>query len=332
MQYKAQQNQAVLLEGRIPYRLLHDEKGRLKFKWLFTGDLRYTEPFFDESISACLSLPENSSDNIPVTGIEELFDYASGLESVRPSCFIFHISRCGSTLLSQMMSEEERCIVLSEVPILDDLLQLRYHPAVRSMPPIEKLFKAVLHILGQRKAADEKYLAIKLDSWHTLFYDDLRAWFPAVPFFLMHRNPAEVIRSHAKQPGRHAVPGVLEPSMFGLNYNMACAMPAGMYLQYVLTCYLKKYLEILGSGNDVYMLNYHDGSVSMVERVIRICNMEISETLTEKMITRAGFHSKSPKLSFSGDGQVTAVQHTSPELEQLFQKLILLSGKSSIAN
>lgn len=75
-----------------------------------------TEPFFDEYISRCRQQLFNQIIQ-PCTSISVTCDQANYLENSEPSGFIFHLSRCGSTLISGCLSELETTCVFSESPL-----------------------------------------------------------------------------------------------------------------------------------------------------------------------------------------------------------------------
>src|SRR5690606_34626620 len=123
------------------------------------------------------------------------------LPAVAPTAFIFHVSRCGSTLLSQLLDLDEANIVLSEVPLLDQLLRLpETFPGI-SRAQQETALQATIRLLGQKRTGHEKQLFIKLDSWHVFFAATLRKQYPSVPFILLYRAPDEVFESHRRHRG-----------------------------------------------------------------------------------------------------------------------------------
>lgn len=309
-----------LLNGWLPYRLVI-ENGAVKFRWLYVGTKKFTEPFFEESIASCLSLPENRNRVFPVTSAEELIELAEQVKMVTLSGFIYHISRCGSTLLSQMLACDQRSIVLSEVPLLDDVLRLRFRKDVQSCPPADKLFKSVLALLGQNRNADEQHLFVKTDSWHILFYDELRQFFPEVLAFLVFRSPGEVAASHAQTPSMQGVPGLLEPGLFGLTRAEVLKMDREHYLEHVLCSYLKKYAVILDSGDPVVGLDYHSGPGEMIQRLFENCGFVADSGVMDKIQERMNFHSKRPGSSFEGDGYRSALMHDFSTAEKLFTRI-----------
>src|SRR5690349_8754340 len=108
------------LENWVPYKLTSLED-LLHCEWLFTGDKEFTEPFFDETIAKCRQLYYRG--RISISSIDVLPHWSNEIESVPPSAFIFHVSRCGSTLASQLLALDQTNIVLSEVPFFDALLR-----------------------------------------------------------------------------------------------------------------------------------------------------------------------------------------------------------------
>ncbi|MEO6742065.1 MAG: sulfotransferase family protein, partial [Chthoniobacteraceae bacterium] len=106
------------LRGWLPHRL-RQGTGVLDCRWLYFGNAAFTDPFFEETTSRCLSLPENSFGPPRITRLDEFPEIASDLDALEPSAFVFHVSRCGSTLVSQLLGLDESCVTLSEVPFFD---------------------------------------------------------------------------------------------------------------------------------------------------------------------------------------------------------------------
>lgn len=170
--------------------------------WITVEASAWREPFFYDTIRRsrrCHPVTTTSLDvllNTPVT------------DAVPPTAFIFHVSRCGSTLLTQMMVEVARNRVLSEPTIVDDLLQSDLPPDMKQQALIQ-----ALKYFGCRQQANIDYLFVKLDAWHLLYMDCIRAAFSQVPCVGLFREPGAVLRSHQRERGRHMVPGMLRVSL-----------------------------------------------------------------------------------------------------------------------
>lgn len=312
------------MAGWIPYRLLPCANGSLNIRWLFVGDHSFTEPFFGDSISICLSHPKNISGSFPVTSAETMMRIAEQIECVQPTGFIYHISRCGSTLVSQLLSCDPNNIVLSEVPLLDDILRLPV--PLGKGPDREQLYKAVLRLLTRRRNKHENRVFVKTDSWHVLFYEELRTWYPEVSTFLMYRSPREVAASQAKHPAMHSVAGVIAASLFGLTEGEAANMLRSSYLDHVLSCYLRAYSDIIKSNPNAVALSYDEGAIAMTEKIFRSCNFMPGQEILAAMRKRAGFHSKNPEKNFSGDIFVSSELEDAMTAEQLYVELKQVIG------
>ena len=226
-----------------------------------------------------------------------LVDWQKEIDEVEPTAFIFHISRCGSTLISQMLGIQPSNIILSEVPFFDDLL--RYGKKHDCMPAILPQLKAAVALYGANRSGKYKQLFIKTDSWHIHFYKKLRALYPAVPFFLLYRKPDEVLRSQQKKRGMQAIPNLLEADIFGFDKVKISTMPLDEYMGIVIESYLTGFLNILQNDKAAFAINYHDGAMQVVNTIASVTNLQITDETKLLMQTRAGFHAKFPEQVFS---------------------------------
>ena len=284
------------IAGWIPIKLYPEDESLL-CRWLYVGDKKFTEPFFDETISACRSLPENGHLKKSMSSTDMLVDWAKAIDIIEPTAFIFHISRCGSTLISQMLGMQPSNIVLSEVPFFDDLL--RYGKQHNCMPKILPQLKAAIGFYGAKRNENHQQLFIKTDSWHIHFYKELRALYPTVPFFLLYRKPDEVIRSQQKKRGMQAIPNLLEADIFGFGKDNISTMPLDEYMGMVIESYLKAFMEILQNDKTAYAVNYHDGAIQITDTIASVTGIGITDEEKLLMQKRAGFHAKFPEQVFN---------------------------------
>jgi len=284
------------VKGWVPVKLF-TERECLQCRWLYVGDKNFTEPFFDDTIAARRVLPENGFLNIRISSIDELADRIKEVDAIQPTAFIFHISRCGSTLVSQMLGIQSSNIVLSEVPFFDELL--RYGKKHDRMPEILPQLKAAVGLYGAKRNEDHQHLFIKADSWHIHFYKELRILYPGVPFFLLYRKPVEVLRSQQKKRGMHALPNFLEPAIFGFDEDKISTMHLDEYMGLVIEGYLHAFLDILQKDRSAYAINYHDGAMEIINIIAAVTSLQISEEEKKLMQERSGFHAKFPTQVFT---------------------------------
>ena len=285
------------IKGWIPLKL-YPEDNNLLCRWMYVGGKAFTEPFFDESIAACRSLfPENWHVKRSMSTTDVMVEWAKETDTIEPTAFIFHISRCGSTLISQMLGVQPGNIILSEVPFFDELL--RHGKKYACMPAILPQLKAAVALYAAKRNGNEEQLFIKTDSWHIHFYKELRALYPGVPFFLLYRKPDEVLRSQQKKRGMQALPNYLEPEIFGFDKDLVSATALDEYMGMVIESYLDAFLEILQNDQMAYVINYHSGAMQIIESIASVTGLPVSESERLLMEKRAGFHAKFPNQVFT---------------------------------
>jgi hypothetical protein len=197
----------------------------LLVEWRWLGDAPFREPFFTETVQRALERPFSLLFPRRTT-----IDALAGVEpELEPNGFILHMSRCGSTLVSQMLAAVPEHLVLSEPLLVNDVLRA---PA----PDEERIRRLRLAVaaLGRRRSGSERGYVLKLDPWATHDLPLIRRAFPETPWLFLSRDPLEVLVSHRRQAGYQMLPSVISPSLFGLDFLSAVTMPFEAYGAYVL--------------------------------------------------------------------------------------------------
>ena len=205
----------------------HD--GKPFVHWCFTEGIDFTDPFFDDTVSRCLSDPYRLL-FWQQRSLDDLVAWAVSHPGLEPAGLIFHASRCGSTLVAQMFAGLPSTLVLSEPAPLDEVLRSRQHEPGLDDETVAERLRAVVSGLGQpRRSADER-LVIKLDAWAILWWPVIRLAFPATPCVFLYREPTEIVASHLARRGSHMVPGFLAPELLidrTLEDGASCALQDG---------------------------------------------------------------------------------------------------------
>ncbi len=103
-----------------------------------------------------------------------------------PAGIVYHVGRCGSTLVSQLLRQHERLVVYSEPLAVNDVLA---PPQAWSRAELT----GALRTLGACFASHAgQPWVVKLSSWNTLYCDMVAEAFPATPWVLCVRDPLEV--------------------------------------------------------------------------------------------------------------------------------------------
>ena len=106
--------------------------------WCYFAGIRPTDPFFQQTVSHALSDPARMLFRRE-TPVEQLGSLARDFPGIAPAGFIFHLSRCGSTLVSRLLATLPRNLVISEAVSYTHLSMIRRRKSwlkgVMGMPP-----------------------------------------------------------------------------------------------------------------------------------------------------------------------------------------------------
>jgi hypothetical protein len=282
----------------------HDDENLLQ--WMRFDEQPFAEPFFDETLMRIrAAFPENRGRVRSTTSLHLLSEHAAS--AAPPDLLIFHTSRCGSTLLAQLLGLDPETAVLAEVPLLDQLLAAGACPELR----------AAAHLLRRGK----QKLVIKTDCWHLLHYETLRSIWPGVPAVALYRRPAEILRSLRKQPGMQAVPGMLSAKQLpGVNPQQH---PNDFFGELMCT-FFSKLQELRTTAPDLLQINYTEGALQMASKTIAHAGFTLTPIQHEKIEKRARYNAKHPNIVFSEHQNEISVPEYLIDAELLYGQLISL--------
>jgi len=290
-------------------------------RWLYLADQPLNAPFFEDTRQRCLNHPYNSGPLSVVSSLDGLIDFAQTVPSVAPSAFIFHVSRCGSTLLAQLLSLDERHIVLSEVPLLDALLRLPPNAGAVPVHQQEQAFRATLQLLSHQRTGRETHVFIKTDSWHSLAYETIRRLYPDTPFVLLYRSPDAVVRSQRNRRGMHAIPGLLSPEHFGFAPDQLAGIDLDVYMATVLERYFEIFLAIADRDTNCTLVNYDADGMVMMRHLIQFLKLKPDEIHYRAMEQRCDYHGKYPNQTFLQEPAAPATPHYLQPALKLYRQL-----------
>ena len=169
--------------------------GRPGLLWMEMPDVSLTEPFFQQTVERAKT--ENNRREL-FTEFDVLLQLEKLLDSVPPTAFIFHSSRCGSTLIANACRAITNSIVLSEANAIDKLVARFITDAGDKVK--ESLYsvflRGVVHAMGQRRTGNEQHLFIKFSCCSFAQIERIRRIWPHVPWIFLYRDPIETIVSN----------------------------------------------------------------------------------------------------------------------------------------
>ena len=284
------------------------QNGALYLRWAYFGDARLREPFFEGDVQRALSRPFNRLIYF-MTPIGKLADWLTTNPGLRPSGFIFHMSRCGSTLVAQMLAALDQNIAVSEASPIDAVVQARALAPGLAPGEQARWLACLIGALGQPRHGERHYF-IKLDCWHTLALPLFQRAFPDVPWLFLYRDPVEVLVSQIAMPGSQMIPGLVRPDGIDLAGCYDPTKPQDFYAR-TLAAICEPVLQHY-SADRALLINYRQLPAALWTAVLPHFGVAADAADRAKFAAAARHDAKRPYFEFAGDA--AAKQQAATEL------------------
>ena len=286
---------AERLLGWTPFRAAVVER-ELQVDWCHLDRLRMIKPFFYETVLQAMREPFNLVFQ-QRTGAAPLAELPPGLPVAG---FVFHMSRSGSTLVSQALAASNSTIVVSEAAPLRSVL--RAAAAGRAgRDEAATWLQGLVNAYAQPRFADEKRLVVKFMAADVLDIALVRQAFPDVPWIFLTRDPLEILASLDASAGIDTVPGTISPKALGLDPDAIMTLPKDAYRCHVLAAFGRTALTALGSGGGL-VLDYSDLPDALWTRIPEYFGFRPDPAAVVLMRSVAQRHAKRPGRPFVPDG------------------------------
>ncbi len=282
----------VILAGNwLPYRY---QPKRKVVSWLVPVG-HAIEPFQDEYLARCSQQLFNQIIQ-PRSSLEFAQLQAINLPHVQPAGFIFHLSRCGSTLISGCLSELDSTCVFSESPLLTELLlddQL-------SLEEREVSLRAFINL--QAAAFPHRpQVIIKWNAWDIFQWELIRRLFPQIPVVFLVRDPVEILASHQRSAGRHMAG---DPGLAGVAPVFSSREESLLVWRCNILAALLSEMGRFISDPKIMRVDYRDLNGNQIEKIAHHFDVFPDSESFQRIIQRLRFHSKVPGVAFASDRQV----------------------------
>jgi hypothetical protein len=304
------------LEGHVPIRV-YWRQSRPMIDWCYLGTERLTDSFFDQTISRCLRRPFNLLFR-PQTPVETLRERAASDPGLSPTGFIFHMSRCGSTLVSQMLAALPRNMVISEAGPIDAMIRAHFHAPHLEVEEQIAWIQAMMSVMARPNHAGQNQFFVKFDCINTLSLPLIRRAFPRTPWIFLFRNPLEVLVSQFRQRGGLLLPGALEPELLGLAVSVLGQMSLNEYCAALLARICEAALDHFPSITG-RLVDYRELPGAVGSSIATHFRISHSAEEIDHLRQTSQFHAKHPHFEFSTDSE-TKQKEASAEVRQLVDR------------
>jgi hypothetical protein len=298
-------NDPASFQNWLPIKLISNDN-KLHVEWIFLSDVRFTKPFFDENITACKmanSMPANQIKN-RITSLNFIIEVARTIETFQPALFIFHTSRCGSTLASQLLCLDEENIVIPEFEMIDSILRINEKGNIVSERERTELIESIILLAGQKRYKNQKRLIIKLDSWHFYYYKELINLFPKSKQMVFFRDPDSIFNSIIKKPGIQFIPELISPLFYGLDLNSEENYDSQKYINNVLISIYSTIEQMKIHNSEIMFHNYKKGMDEILFKIYEFLGIKPDLKIADLVKQRLLYHSKNPGFIHTNDAEI----------------------------
>ncbi|AVS71389.1 sulfotransferase family protein [Paracidovorax avenae] len=291
-------------EGWSPIRLYREPGGELLVDWMRAPPEVTRTPFFADGVQNAMQWPFHQAFRRQ-TPLADLIGWAQVSPGLQPSGIIFHVSRCGSTLVTQAFAALDDHVALSEPPPLDDLLRAEHR--LPGLDPAQALAAARAFASAWAQPSlpghesRRSHLVIKCDCWDTALAGRIAEAWPGTPWLFLYRDPVEVLVSQMQQRAAYLIPGgPLGVNPAGIPFDEALHMGPEAYCARSLGSIYAAMVREFRPGRTL-LLDYRQLPGAILDAIAPHFGMQPGAQATERMQATFGVHAKNPLHPFTPD-------------------------------
>jgi hypothetical protein len=289
-----ERNEALKTGSMMPFAIMGGPSADVLWIDLTGRDMQ--EPFFEQTVQEA----RLAGARVVRTHLDAL----QGARGLRPSGFLFHVSRCGSTLLMNMLKQSPRVTAVSEPAILYHVLATTWR---EQSSYSAALLAGAVSALGQKRTGGEEFYVLKLTSEACLVLPRILAVFPDVPKVFLYRDPLEVLVANMENPAQSWIymdpfVGISRTELTEVNTPLEnCAIALS-----------RKYENALNhAASFARLVNYSELSEEVFRDLLGVFGIRVSEAEIGQMMSEKNRNAKNRGRAFSPDGSAKATKASS---------------------
>lgn len=262
--------------------------------------------------------PSNVAPTLGTTSVEDLLSRVDQPPASRIAALVFHIGKCGSTLLQNILDAHPRIAAVGEPEIFMQIVCGGLDGTAYTESDRRLLFLAALNAYANTVRSPDEHLVVKFTSVCYAGWQEIRTWCPGVPALVVCREPKSLITAHLRSPvmwgGFRTLPRQpqgrrrlelddLSLRLYGLAWDAVRALPHEEFIARTIAHYYQRILDL----DDDLVVPVHYETMKDPERlrvVLRLCGVEQDgEEALAAMLDAGRYYTKdfSQRSLFSGD-------------------------------
>lgn len=285
-------------------------------EWWELGTEQFIYPFFSQTLDRVrLNGGPRSSF---VTGIDSLASLVNPEACVDVKGFIFHMSRCGSTLVSRMLAQSPQILVLGQPNLVADLLD---SPPGFDEVRLSRWLRDLVSVLIQQCATGQEYYIVKWTSYLALRLDLFRTAFPECKWAFVYRDPVEVMVSvidNANDFLKMKQDPMKAGKWLGITADEILSMSIEEYVAWILGAICNKVGDAVAQGEpgEALMIDYRGLPEAVMQCVAPHFGIHLNDQEKQAMYSISQFYSKDVHLSLFHADSVQKQQRASTAIRE----------------
>ncbi len=321
--------------------------------WLDVGDYPYREWKFRYATRNLIE--QRGLGNCFTTDIQLLAKKELTLDDHQdPAGFVFHMSKCGSTLVAKVLDQPDTQMIIKEpTPLHENLWQYLTDNWQDPVAPTEdnlRLIRNLIQILGRNRLPNQKSYFVRFRSWNIAFVEIIQQAFPDTPCLFIYRDPVKVMASILNKPTT-GLPRLNESDAAAFITKRSRKELTQMDALHYFTSFYKQYLYLgLNKMKNTHYLNYRLLNKQNIDQILRTA-YNYSATKTDLPIMQAQFDSYSkddtgtvrfvsdrkekkkqvtPAMREAAEEHLMTLYHLLEESDQNLNKVLSLDTKKTL--
>ena len=171
--------------------------------WLDVGDYPYKEWKFRYATQNYIE--KYGLGNCFTTDIQLLAREDMNIDGTQaPAGFIFHMSKCGSTVIAKVLDQPPSQMVVKEAtPLHENLWQYLTNNWQNPVAPTAsnlRLIRNLIQLLGRFRINGQTAYFVRFRSWNIAFVEIIQQAFPETSSLFIYRDPVKVMASILNKP------------------------------------------------------------------------------------------------------------------------------------
>jgi hypothetical protein len=287
-------------------------------RWIHFGGKRLTEPFFRQSVAhlrgGAFPALEIEAD------IRSIVREGSQKPAHPPSGFIFHVSRCGSTLICNALKTLENAQVAAEPRPITRLFMPCAPQHDRIDPQREEerhvLAECLFNLFSCYRTGQPEPVVVKFTSQNSLCLSAIRGLWPNIPCLFVIRDPVEVMVSNLKDGklNRFIESPALACQMCGTHPSTLTGMSVEDFCARVLGRYFDAAIDELGPN--VRIIDYSDINEASICSIANFFQLDpLSDSVSLHTVFERYAKDQTGNTIFCGD-RLEKLKGASPRIQE----------------